>query len=428
MPAMVYVLDKNGYPLMPTDRHGKVKHLLKDGKAKVVKRCPFTIKLLYESTTYTQNLTLGVDTGSGTIGTAVSKDNGDIIYMSEVTVRNDITDKMTQRAKYRRNRRNHKTRYRKARWLNRRNSIKSDRFSPTMVSNFHSHIKEIEYIKSILPITTMVFETGQFDTHLMKNPMLANPKVKHWGYQKGPNYGFENTKAMVLNRDNYTCQCCKGKYKDSKLEVHHIVFRSRGGSNEENNLITLCHTCHKDLHSGKIDPKLSGKTKGTLKYATQMNSIRKQLFRAYPEAVETFGYVTKANRLAIGVSKEHYYDACTIATRGNAFTVKTNLYKKKCVSVGDFQKTKGIRSEQRIVTDKICGFRKFDKVKYFGKEYFIKGRMSTGYAVLMDIDGKKIDFSTMPKGYKTPKMANLKRLEARSSWMVTAVVVTPNIT
>ncbi len=116
---MVYVLDKNGYPLMPTNRHGKVKHLLKGDKAKVVKRCPFTIKLLYESTTYTQNLTLGVDTGAGTIGTAVSKDNGDIVYMSEVAVRNDITDKMTQRAKYRRSRRNRKTRYRKARWLNR---------------------------------------------------------------------------------------------------------------------------------------------------------------------------------------------------------------------------------------------------------------------------------------------------------------------
>ena len=424
---MVYVLDKNGYPLMPTDRHGKVKHLLKDGKAKVVKRCPFTIKLLYESTTYTQNLTLGVDTGSGTIGTAVSKDNGDIVYMSEVTVRNDITGKMTQRAKYRRNRRNRKTRYRKARWLNRRNSIKSDRFSPTIASKLHSHVKEIEYVKSILPVTALVLETGQFDTHLMKNPGLSDPKVRHWGYQKGPNYGFENTKAMVLNRDNYTCQYCKGKHKDSKLEVHHIVFRSQGGSDEESNLITLCHTCHKDLHSGKINPKLSGKTKSTLKYATQMNSIRKQLFGLYPEAVETFGYITKANRLAIGVSKEHYYDACTIATRGNVFAVKTNLYKKKCVADGDFQKTKGIRSEQRIVTDKICGFRKFDKVKYFGKEYFIKGRMSTGYAVLMDIDGRKVDFSTMPKGYKTPKMANLKRLEARSSWMVTAVEVTPNM-
>ena len=140
---MVYVLNIDGQPLMPTNRHGKVKHLLKDGKAKVVRRCPFTIKLLYESTNHTQNLTLGVDTGSGTIGTAVSDDNGNIVYMSKVVVRNDIAGEMVQRAKYRRNRRNRKTRYRKARWLNRKNSIKSGRFSPTMISKFHSHIKEI---------------------------------------------------------------------------------------------------------------------------------------------------------------------------------------------------------------------------------------------------------------------------------------------
>ena len=194
---MVYVLNKDGQPLMPTNRHGKVKHLLKQGKAKVIKRCPFTIKLLYDSTTYIQELTLGVDTGSGTIGTAVSNNKNEIVYTSKVILRNDITKKMMQRAKYRRNRRNRKTRYRKPRFNNRRNSIKTGRFSPTMRSKIQSHIKEIEYIKSILPITTLVFETGQFDPHLMKNPSLTNPKIKHWGYQKGPNYGFENTKAMV---------------------------------------------------------------------------------------------------------------------------------------------------------------------------------------------------------------------------------------
>lgn len=423
---MVYVISQDGKPLMPCNNI-IARLLLKQGKAKVKKREPFTIKLIYETTNYMQDLTFGVDTGSGTIGTAVSKKNGDIIYMSEVIVRNDITDKMTQRAKYRRNRRNRKTRYRKERFLNRANSIKTDRFSPTMQSKLHSHVKEIEYVKLILPITQMVFETGQFDTHLMKNPSLASPKIKHWGYQKGINYGFENTKAMVLNRDNYTCRCCKGKHKDSKLEVHHIIFKSQGGSDEESNLITLCHTCHKDLHNGKINPKLSGKAKGNLKYATQMNSIRKQLFRIYPNAIETFGYVTKANRLQLGVDKKHCNDACIIATQGNAFTAKSNLYKKKCVSNGDFQQTKGVRSEQPIVTNKICGFRKFDKVRYFGKDYFIKGRMSTGYTILMDIEGNKVDFSAMPKGFKTPKMVNLKRLDARSSWMITTVVVTPNI-
>lgn len=421
---MVYVLSKNGQPLMPTNRHGKVKHLLKSGKAKVARSCPFTIKLLYDSTTHTQNLTLGVDTGSGTLGTAVSNDNGNIVYMSEVTVRNDITYKMMQRLRYRRNRRNRKTRYRKARYLNRRNSIKSGRFSPTMTSKFHSHIKEIDYIKSILPVKTLVLETGKFDTHLLKNPCLANPKVRHWGYQKGVNYGFENTKAMVLNRDNYTCQYCRGKHKDFRLEVHHIIFRSNGGSDEQENLITLCHTCHKALHSGRINPNFSGRKKGTLRYATQMNSIRCQLLKHYPDAIETFGCVTKANRLNLNLEKHHYTDACVIAAETKPVCLITDiLYLKKSVSEGDFQQTKGIRSEQPITTGKICGFRKYDKVKYFGKEYFIKGRMSTGYAILMNINGEKADFRHLPKGFKTPKLRNCKRITARTSQMVQAVKV-----
>lgn len=420
---MVYVISKENKPLMPCS-NAIARLLLKQGKAKVKIREPFTIKLTFETTNYTQDLTLGVDTGSGTIGTAVSKNNGDIIYMSEVIVRNDITDKMTQRAKYRRNRRNRKTRYRKARWLNRANSIRTNRFSPTMVSKIHSHIKEIEYIKSILPITTLVLETGQFDTHLMKNPTLVNPKVRHWGYQKGVNYGFENTKAMVLNRDNYTCQCCRGKHKDSKLEVHHVIFRSNGGSDEQENLITLCHTCHKALHDGKLNISLTGKIKGTLKYATQMNSIRLQLLKQYPEAIETFGMATKANRLKLGIEKDHPLDACVIANQGNPITFKTrSVYVKKCVSDGDFQKTKGVRSEQPITTGKICGFRKFDKVKYYGNEYFIKGRMSTGYVILMNIYGKKADFSHLPKGFKTPKLSNCKRISARNNWIIDELAI-----
>ena len=411
---MVYVISKENKPIMPCS-NVIARLLLKQQKAKVKRKQPFTIKLLYETTNYIQDLTLGVDTGSGTIGTAVTTDDGKIIYTSEVVVRNDINDKMTQRSKYRRNRRNRKTRYRKSRFLNRKNSIRSNRFSPTMVSKFHSHIKEIEYIKSILPIKTIVLETGQFDVHLLKNPEL---KYKPCGYQKGKNYGFSNTREMVLNRDNYTCQYCKGKHKDSKLEVHHIVYRSNCGSDDESNLITLCHTCHQLLHRGDIKLNIKGKIKGVLKYATQMNSIRKQLLKFYPEAIETFGFITKENRLNIGVGKHHYLDACIIATGGKVFKICCDIYKKRCISKGDFQQTKGIRSEQKLNTKKIFGFRKFDKVKYFGKEYFIKGRMSTGYAILMDIDGNKIDFSNMPRGYKTVKLNNCKRIFARKSQLI----------
>jgi len=65
---MVYVLNKNGQPLMPTERYGKVRRLLKESKAVVVKRCPFTIKLTYETEDIVQPVTLGVDAGSKHIG------------------------------------------------------------------------------------------------------------------------------------------------------------------------------------------------------------------------------------------------------------------------------------------------------------------------------------------------------------------------
>lgn len=414
---MVYVIDMNDNPLMPCE-NVVARLLLKSKKAKVLKKCPFTIKLLNETTSYTQSITLGVDTGSSHIGTSAVTNDGKVLYMSDVIVRNDIKDKMDARRRYRRSRRNRKNRYRKARWLNRKNSIKSGRFSPTMISKINSHIKEIEYVKSILPINNLVLETGTFDMHLMKNPMLHNEKHRHWGYQKGLNYGFANTKAKVLNRDNYTCQCCKGKKKSNRLEVHHIIFRSNGGSDEEDNLITLCDTCHTNLHHGNLKLNLKGIKKGSLKHATQMNSIRIQLLNIY-ECEETFGYITKENRQNLGLPKEHYMDAVVIASGGEKVNFKQDvLYIKQCVSCGDYQQSKGIRSEQRIPTNKICGFRKFDKVNYFGKEYFIKGRMSTGYAILMDIEGNKIDFSGMPKGFKTPKLSNCKRIQARNSWMI----------
>ena len=148
---------------------------------------------------------------------------------------------MTKRSKYRRNRRSRKTRYRKPRWLNRKNSIKADRFSPTMTSKINSHLKEINFVNSILPITKTILETGNFDMHAMKNPEVLKNK---WLYQKGINYEFANTKAYVLTRDKHTCQYCKGKNKENRLEVHHIIYRRDGGSDEQENLITLCKACH----------------------------------------------------------------------------------------------------------------------------------------------------------------------------------------
>jgi hypothetical protein len=410
MMIVVYVLAVDRTPLMPcTPVIARL--LLKDGKAKVIRRTPFTIKLLARAEeSYTQPLTLGVDTGSSVIGSAVADQNGHVLYLSEVEVRNDIAQRMKERAVSRRHRRQRKTRYRPARWLNRRNSIKTGRFSPTMRSKIEAHMREIRFVKCLLPITSLVVETGTFDPHALKSPEVLGNK---WLYQRGINYGYANTKAYVLTRDTYTCQKCQGKSRDRRLEVHHIVFRSEQGSNEESNLLTLCKTCHDSLHGGKITLQQQGKKKGMLLHATQMNSIRLQLLRLL-QAEETWGFVTKEHRQLWDMPKAHVFDAAVIATRGRQPIFQTTtLIAKRCVPDGDYQQTKGIRSEQRIGTGKIGGFRKFDKVRYCGQDYFIKGRMSTGYAILMDLAGNKVALKPIPK------FERMKRVSARRSWMMT---------
>jgi len=407
MKSVVYVLAPDRQSLMPCSCV-VARLLLKEGKAKVLRKTPFTIKLLEgPETTSTQPMTLGMDTGSTVIGSAVSDEQGQVVYLSEIEVRNDIADTMKERAKYRRNRRNRKTRYRPARWLNRRNSIRTDRFSPTMQSKIAAHLREIRFVQSILPISSLVLETGTFDPHALKNPEVLQKKIR---YQQGINYGYANTKAYVLSRDNYTCQHCGGKSKETRLEVHHIVFRSQNGSDEESNLLTLCKACHDGLHAGTVILKQTGKKKGTLRHATQMNSIRVQLLRTV-QAEETFGFITKEHRQLAGLPKRHVFDAAVIATRGTPPTFgSTAMLVKRCLPDGDYQQTKGVRSEQRITTGKLGGFRKFDKVRYQGQEYFIKGRMATGYAILMDIEGTKMDLKPIPK------FTTMKRVSARTSW------------
>jgi len=421
---MVYVISIDGKPLMPTSRHGKVRRMLKNKQAKVIAKCPFTIQLLSETGHEVQDLSLGVDTGSANLACAVTNNHNYIKYLSEVLIRNDITTKMSQRSGYRRARRNRKARYRKARFLNRKNSIKSGRFSPTMTSKINSHIREIEYVKSILPIKHLIIETGTFDMALMNHENEAFDR--HWGYQKGLNYGFKNAQEAAFNRDNYTCQHCKKHV--GTLNAHHIIYRSKGGADTLDNLITLCKKCHKDLHDGlltKFEATLVGKKKGQLKHATQMNSIRVQLLNHYPEAIETFGFVTKENRQAIGLEKTHYNDAIVISLGriNKPILENIDLIVKKHVAKGSYKLANGQRSEKKLPTGKIHGFRALDKISYKGHEYFIGGRMSAGYCTLIDINGEKQVFDNP----KTVKLNAIIRIQARSTAMCISQKIIQNI-
>ena len=410
----VYVLNINGQSLMPTSRFGKVRRLLNSKQAKVIKRCPFTIQLLYEpETAVVQEVVLGQDTGSKHTGTACVA-NGEVLYQSQVELRTDIKSKMDSRRQVRRFRRNRKTRYRKPRFLNRKNSTRLDRLPPSVRHKVQAHIDEIEFCKSILPVSELVLEVSQFDTHLMKNPSLISEKIKRWGYQQGFDYGFSSRRDAVLNRDNYTCQVC-GK-KHTRLEVHHIIYRSKSGTDDENNLITLCEDCHSDIHDGKI--VLTKKPKKlNLKHATHMGIIRSQLLKVYPEAIETFGFVTKENRNHLDLPKDHFIDACVIASGGKEFKLNNEVFYKKRVAKQNRQMRKGVRGEKKIPLGKVFGFRKFDKVKYLGQECFIKARRSSGNFVLMDIFGNNLDFRFID-GKQNPSYKILKRLNARKNTLI----------
>ena len=418
---LVYVLSMDGDPLDPT-HPAKARILLKQKKAKVVRRLPFIIKLTYKiENPKKQKYTLGVDTGFSKLGAAVINEKDEVVYLSEVTLRNDIKKIMKNRSETRRMRRNRNTRYRKPRWLNRKNSIKEDRYPPTMISKYNSHMKEINFIKNILPISKINLELAKFDNHALNSQLVKNNK---WMYQKGLKFGFANTKAFVLNRDKYTCQHCKTKR--GTLEVHHIIFRSNGGSDEPDNLITLCKHCHKELHLGKINLSIKGlKRKNKQTAATQMNVLRSMIIKKFNlHFIETYGFITKEVRQYLNLPKKHYFDGvaicyCDKINKNNIF-FKTNLVQlKRCINKGDYKQQEFRNGKMvNLPRTKIQGFKKYDTVKYFGKRYFIKGRMSSGFAILADINLNKIDFSFLGKGKKTPKLQNLKRISSRKSWIV----------
>ena len=301
---MVYVLSVEGKPLMPTKRHGKVRRLLKQHLAKVVKTKPFTIQLLYETTSYTQNITLGIDSGYNYIGFSAVTEKEELIC-GEVKLRDDISELLKERRMYRRIRRN-RLRYRKRRFDNRISTKKEGWLAPSIKHKLDSHVRFVDYLKKILPITNIVVEVANFDTHKLKNPDVAGE-----GYQQGEQQDFWNVREYVLYRDNYTCQLC-GK-KNTILEVHHIGYWKEDRTDRPGNLITLCTKCHSPSNH-KAGGKLYGMepVQKPLKGATFMSTIRWKLVNTLM-CDYTYGYITKSKRVSLGLEKTHYNDALCIA-------------------------------------------------------------------------------------------------------------------
>ena len=241
---MVYVLNKEGNPLMPCSE-AKARRLLRAKKAHIVNYCPFTIQLDFDCENKTQDISLGVDAGSKTIGLSATTETKEL-YASNIELRNDIVRLLSDRRALRRSRRSRKRRYRQARFDNRVKSKNNGWLAPSILNKINTHLKVIANVYKILPITKLVVEVASFDIQKIKNPDIQAEE-----YQQGEQLGFWNVREYVLFRDNHECQCCHGKSKDPVLNVHHIESRKTGGDSP-NNLITLCETCHHRYHQGEI--------------------------------------------------------------------------------------------------------------------------------------------------------------------------------
>ena len=387
---LVYVISNDGKPLMPTNRYGKIRRLLKNKQAKVLKRCPFTVQLLYETKNATQPISLGVDAGSKYIGlSATTKDK--VLFESVVEVRNDIVNLLSTRRELRRNRRNRKMRYRKSRFYNRVSSKKEGWLPPSIKQKIQTHLTVVDKVCAILPITNITVEVASFDIQKIKNPDIQGEE-----YQHGGQLGFWNVREYVLWRDNHECQYCHGKSKDNVLNVHHIESRKIGG-NSPSNLITLCETCHHKYHNSEI--KLNIKRGKSFRDATFMGIMRWAFYNVLKEKHQnvalTYGYITKNVRIEHNLPKDHFIDARCISGNPKATPLGYVYYQKKvrCHNRQIHKNTilKGGTRKNNQAPFIVKGFRLFDKVLFENKEYFIFGRRTSGFFDIRNLSGDKVN-------------------------------------
>jgi hypothetical protein len=382
----VPVLNMRGEPLMPTTPR-KVRKLLGQGKAKVVQRTPFVIQLTYPTGEAKQDITLGIDAGYSTIGYSAVTDKRELIA-GELTLRSDIKKLLEKRKSYRRTRRA-RLWHREPRFDNR--GREEEWLAPTLQHKLDSHFKTIEKIKYVLPITKTVIEVASFDTQKMQSP-----EIKGVEYQQGKLWGYA-VREYLLEKWERKCAYC-GK-KDIPLEVEHIIPRSKDGSNRVDNLTIACSECNLKKGNQTAEefgyPKIQKKAKQSLKATAFMNVIRWKLVNAL-KCNWTYGYITKHNRIKLGLEKSHINDAFVIAGGSNQerseHIILGKQVRRQNRSLYKANFLIGRRLKRNTVKE-VTGFRKFDKVRFEGKDCFMFGLRSSGYFDLRYFDGSKIGTS-----------------------------------
>jgi 5-methylcytosine-specific restriction endonuclease McrA len=315
----VFVVDTDKKPLN-TIYPGYARLLLTQGKAAVLKRYPFTIILKVAiDDPIVAELRIKIDPGSKTTGIALVNDqSGELVTALELTHRGQqIKAALDDRRAIRQSRRNRKTRYRKARWQNRR-SQKAGWLPPSLQSRIANILTWVARLKNVCHITAISIELVKFDTQLLENPAISGIE-----YQQGTLQGYE-VREYLLQKWEHACAYCQKK--GVPLQVEHINPRANGGTNRISNLCLACQKCNeakgtkdiKNFLKKKPDllKRILAQAKAPLKDAAAINATRWELFRQLQVLglpVECgSGGLTKYNRSMQALPKTHWLDAACV--------------------------------------------------------------------------------------------------------------------
>jgi hypothetical protein len=348
---MIYIQAPDGQALMPTKRFKKIRSLLKEGKAKIVGRKPFVVRLLAEpSGRQTQRIIDGIDPGRTNIGACDVLENGTAVYADVTITRNKevpqlMKKRATVRGASRRGERLARKRLAKAngtmvkdgealrhlpgygknkfvrvkdivntqaRFSNRKRS--DGWLTPTASHLVNTHLQGLKNRMKILPVTDVVLELNKFAFMAMDNP-----DIQRWQYQKGSLYQQGSIREAVYAMQDGHCLFC-----DQPIdELHHHDPRHQNGSNTFANQVGLCDEHHKLVHNeqewaDKLDAlhaKLNKKY-GALSVLNQaIPFILKELVELLGQGhvYVTDGYTTHQVRQELEIEKHHDRDAYVIA-------------------------------------------------------------------------------------------------------------------
>lgn len=348
---MIYIVNKHNKPLMPTNRHSHIRKLLKQGKAVVINSKPFTVKLKYETADITQPLYCGIDTGRENIGLGVSNEKSECIAKVKVVTNNKtIKIKMNKRRSYRQERRLYKRQKKQRKALRENQIIQSENkieyknkqvpyieikaigadepaihkvikgaeakfnnrrrpegwLTPSAKQLIWCHITAFNKICGFLPITNLTIETVKFDFQKLEDSTITD-----WNH--GPLFGFKNVAEYIKTKQNGKCTICNEPIE----HIHHIVPRSKGGSNNVKNLVGLCKHCHDMVH--KDESILKG-TKQQYKISL-LNTVMPYLLEEFDNLTKQMniemkvcaGYDTYKIRQKYNIDKNHSNDGYAIS-------------------------------------------------------------------------------------------------------------------